>query len=162
VQTIRAWRTIDTNLLPAVENPNSGDKSDLVGVDPHDPTTTSKPEVLMQSLNQLSVVTDLVGARSAWSQRSIPVSNRRTNKNLRRSILISLEGGVLNHRGQHVFCVGSGVAKVSCKTKLKSENKRGVYLNRGDATPGGRRGREQYRNIVPRAWCNSIPLHEPE
>jgi hypothetical protein len=43
----------------------SGDKFDLVVVDPHDPTTTSKPEVLVQSLNQLPVVTDLVGARSA-------------------------------------------------------------------------------------------------
>jgi hypothetical protein len=43
----------------------SGDKSDLVVVDPHDLTTTSKPEAPMQSLNQLTVVTDLVGARSA-------------------------------------------------------------------------------------------------
>jgi hypothetical protein len=41
----------------------SGDKSDLVVVDPHDPTTTSKPEAPMQSLNQLHVVTDLVGGR---------------------------------------------------------------------------------------------------
>jgi hypothetical protein len=29
----------------------SGDKSDLVVVDPHDPTMTSKPEASMQSLN---------------------------------------------------------------------------------------------------------------
>jgi hypothetical protein len=43
----------------------SGDKSDLVVVDPHDPTTTSKPEAPMQSLSQLPVVTGLVGARSA-------------------------------------------------------------------------------------------------
>jgi hypothetical protein len=43
----------------------SGDKSDLVVVDPHDPTTTSKPEAPMQSLNQLLMVTNLVGARSA-------------------------------------------------------------------------------------------------
>jgi hypothetical protein len=43
----------------------SRDKSDLVVVDPHDPTTTSKPEAPMQSLNQLPVVIDLVGARSA-------------------------------------------------------------------------------------------------
>jgi hypothetical protein len=43
----------------------SGDKSDLVVVDPYEPTTTSKPEAPMQSLNQLPVVTDLVGARSA-------------------------------------------------------------------------------------------------
>ena len=43
----------------------SGDKFDLVEVDPHDPTTTSEPEAPMQSLNQLPVVTDLVDARSA-------------------------------------------------------------------------------------------------
>jgi len=43
----------------------SGDKFDLEEDDPHDPTTTSEPEVPMQSLNQLHVVTDLVGARSA-------------------------------------------------------------------------------------------------
>jgi hypothetical protein len=29
----------------------SGDKFDSVGVDPHDPTTTSKAEAAMQSLN---------------------------------------------------------------------------------------------------------------
>jgi hypothetical protein len=60
-------------------------------------------EAPMQLLNQLLMVTDLAGARLSWSQRSIPVRNRRTNKNLRWAILISLEGGVLNHRGQHVF-----------------------------------------------------------
>jgi hypothetical protein len=43
----------------------SGDNSDLVEVDPHDPTTTSEPEVPMQSLNQLPMVTDLAAARSA-------------------------------------------------------------------------------------------------
>jgi hypothetical protein len=43
----------------------SGDKSDLVVVDPHDPTTTSKLEAPMQSLNQLPMVTNLAGARSA-------------------------------------------------------------------------------------------------
>jgi hypothetical protein len=43
----------------------SGDNSDLVGVDPHDPTTTSNPEAPMQSLNQLPMVTDLADARSA-------------------------------------------------------------------------------------------------
>jgi hypothetical protein len=43
----------------------SGDNSDLVEVDPHDPTTTSEPEAPMQSLNQLSMVTYLADARSA-------------------------------------------------------------------------------------------------
>jgi hypothetical protein len=48
----------------------SGDKFDLVEDDPHDPTTTSEPEVPMQSLNQLPVVTDLVDARSAIEERT--------------------------------------------------------------------------------------------
>ena len=43
----------------------SGDKFDLAEDDSHDPTTTSEPEAPMQSLNQLPVVNDLVGARSA-------------------------------------------------------------------------------------------------
>jgi hypothetical protein len=43
----------------------SGDNTDLVEVDPHDPTTTSDPEAPMQSLNQLPTVTDLADARSA-------------------------------------------------------------------------------------------------
>jgi hypothetical protein len=43
----------------------SRDNSDLAEDDPCDPTTTSKPEAPMQSLNQLSVVTDLADARSA-------------------------------------------------------------------------------------------------
>jgi hypothetical protein len=43
----------------------SGDKSDLVVVDPHDPTTTRKLEAPMQSLNKLPMVTNLVGTRSA-------------------------------------------------------------------------------------------------
>jgi hypothetical protein len=42
----------------------SGDNFYLEEDDPRDPTTTSKPEVPMQSLNQLNVVTDLAGARS--------------------------------------------------------------------------------------------------
>jgi hypothetical protein len=41
------------------------DNSDLAEDDPHDPTTTIKPEAPMQSLNELPVVTDLAGARLA-------------------------------------------------------------------------------------------------
>jgi hypothetical protein len=43
----------------------SGDNSDLAVADPHNPTMTSKPEAPMQSLNELPVVTDIAGARSA-------------------------------------------------------------------------------------------------
>jgi hypothetical protein len=58
------------NLIPLdiVEVPVlsvSGDNSDLVEDDPCDPTTTSKPEAPMQSLNQLPVVSNLADARSA-------------------------------------------------------------------------------------------------
>jgi hypothetical protein len=43
----------------------SGDNFDSAEVDPHDPTTTSKPEESMHSLNQLPMVTNLVDARSS-------------------------------------------------------------------------------------------------
>jgi hypothetical protein len=43
----------------------SGDNSDQAEDDPHDPTTMSKPKAPMELLNQLPVVTDLAGARSA-------------------------------------------------------------------------------------------------
>jgi hypothetical protein len=58
------------NLIPLdiVEVPDlsvSGDNSDLAEDDPCDPTTTSKPEAPMQSLNQLPVVSNLAVARLA-------------------------------------------------------------------------------------------------
>jgi hypothetical protein len=61
------------NLIPLdrARVPNlsmSGDNSDLVEVDPHDPTTTSESEAPMQSLNQLPMVTDLADARSAYHE----------------------------------------------------------------------------------------------
>jgi hypothetical protein len=58
----------------------TGDKSDLVVIDPHDLTTTRKLEAAMQSLNQLPMVTNLAGAKSASSGRLFPARNRRTNK----------------------------------------------------------------------------------
>ena len=93
------------NLIPIdeAEVPDlsaSRDNSDLSEDDPCDPTTTSKPEAPMQSLNQLPVVTDLVAPRS-----QLPVRNRRTNKKKRRAILLSLEGGVLNHEDSTYLCV---------------------------------------------------------
>jgi hypothetical protein len=54
--------------LDIVEVPDlsvSGDNSDLAEDDPCDPTTTSKPEVPIQSLNQLPVVSNLADARIA-------------------------------------------------------------------------------------------------
>ena len=58
------------NLIPIdvaeVPDPSaSRDISDLAEVDPGDPTTTSKPEAPMQSLNQLPMVSNLANVRSA-------------------------------------------------------------------------------------------------
>jgi hypothetical protein len=58
------------NLIPldTVEVPDlsvSGDNSNLAEDDSCNPTTTSKPEAPMQSLNQLLVVSNLADARSA-------------------------------------------------------------------------------------------------
>jgi hypothetical protein len=74
--TIGEKKTLDKltdqhgNLIPLdiAEVPDlsaSGDNSDLAEDDPCDPTTTSKPEAPMQSLNQLHVVTVLADARLA-------------------------------------------------------------------------------------------------
>jgi hypothetical protein len=55
-------------------------------------------EAPMKSLNQLPVLPTLLE-----QDHFDHVRNRKMNKNLRGEILISLEGGVLNHRGHHVF-----------------------------------------------------------
>ena len=60
-------KALTLNLPNVAEVPDlwaSRDNSDLAEDDPCDPTTTSKPEVPMQSLNQLPVVTDLADVRS--------------------------------------------------------------------------------------------------
>jgi hypothetical protein len=65
---VRRTRQEDHILDDVAEVPDlsaSRDNSDLAEDDPCDPTTTSKPEAPMQSLNQLLVVTDLADARSA-------------------------------------------------------------------------------------------------
>jgi hypothetical protein len=43
----------------------SGDNFDLVVVDPHNPRLEARLAAPMQSLNQLPMVTNLAGARSA-------------------------------------------------------------------------------------------------
>ena len=68
VHVSQAVRLSKAGLVDVVEVPDlsaSRDNSDLAEDDPCDPTTTSKPEAPMQSLNQLPVVTDLADARSA-------------------------------------------------------------------------------------------------
>ena len=64
----------------------SGDNSDLVEVDPHDPTTTSEPEAPMQSLNQLPMVTDFADARSPdHEDRFLCAIEERTRKRCEQS-----------------------------------------------------------------------------
>jgi hypothetical protein len=80
----------------------SGGNFDLVGGDPHDPTTKSET----RSANVFTEPTP-AGYRPCWRKISLitkinSCAHRKTNKNLRRAILKSLEG-VLNHRGHHVF-----------------------------------------------------------
>ena len=60
---ILGYRPSDRGRVPDLSV--SGDKFDLVVVDPHDPTTTSELEAPMQLLNQLPMVTNLAGAKSA-------------------------------------------------------------------------------------------------
>ena len=63
--TVQPGNLIPLDRVGVLDLSVSGDNSDLVEVDPHDPTTTSEPEAPMQSLNQLPMVTDLADARSA-------------------------------------------------------------------------------------------------
>jgi hypothetical protein len=62
---IAAKSTREPDIAEVPDLSASRDNSDLAEDDPCDPTTTSKPEAPMQSLNQLPVVTDLADARSA-------------------------------------------------------------------------------------------------
>jgi hypothetical protein len=61
----KAYQLIPLDIAEMPDLSASRDNSDLAEDDPCDPTTTSKPEAPMQSLNQLPVVTDLADARSA-------------------------------------------------------------------------------------------------
>jgi hypothetical protein len=62
----KKWRKVSsgTDRAGVPDLSVSGDKSDLVEVDPHDPTTMSEPEAPMQSLNQLPMVTNCWGSAS--------------------------------------------------------------------------------------------------
>jgi hypothetical protein len=78
----------------------SGDNSDLAEDDPCDLTTTSKPEVPMQSLNQLQwVPTLLMRDRPDHEDRFLCAIEERTRKRCEQSNLL-LEGGVLNTQRQ--------------------------------------------------------------
>jgi hypothetical protein len=81
----------------------SGDNFDLVVVDPHDPTTTSKtrsvnaiaeptPNGYQPCRRKISLITKINSCTQSKNKQEFEASN-----------LSILEGGVLNHRGQHVF-----------------------------------------------------------
>jgi hypothetical protein len=65
IYTSKSSTKIPIDVAEVLDLSARGDNSDLAEDDPCDPTTTSKPEAPMQSLNQLPVVTDLADARSA-------------------------------------------------------------------------------------------------
>jgi hypothetical protein len=70
-----------------------------VEVDPHDPTTTSKLEAPMQSLNQLPMVTNLAGLQDQpnHEDRFLRAIEERARKRCKQTGVL-LEGGVLNSR----------------------------------------------------------------
>ena len=110
----------------------SGDNFDLVVVDPHDPTTTSEtrsanaiaeppPDGYQPCRRKISLITKINSCTQSKNEQESEASNlnitRRWSSESQRTARI---------------CACSGVAKARCKTKLKSESKRGVYLNRGE------------------------------
>jgi hypothetical protein len=82
-------------------------------------------EVPMQSLNQLPMVTDLVGARSAWSRRSIPVRSRKNEQATEASNLnITWRWSFESQRTTRI-CACSGVAKARRKQNSSLKVKEG-------------------------------------
>jgi hypothetical protein len=109
-----------------------GDNFNLVGSDPHDPTTTnetlsanaiaeSTPDGYRPCLRKVSLITKI----NSCAQSKNEQESKASNLNITR--MWSFE----SQRTTRI-CACSSVAKPRCKTKLKSESKRGVYLNRGE------------------------------
>jgi hypothetical protein len=97
----------------------SGDNFDLVVVDPHDPTTTSKtrsanaiaeptPDDYRPCWRKISLITKINSCAQSKNEQESEVSNlnitRRWSSESQRTVRI---------------CACSGVAKSRCKTKLK-------------------------------------------
>jgi hypothetical protein len=104
----------------------SGDKSDFVEVDPHDPTTTSEtrsanaiaeptPDGYQSCRCKISLITKINSCTQSKNEQESEASNlnitRRWSSESQRTARI---------------CAWSGVAKARCKTKLKSQNIKGV------------------------------------
>jgi hypothetical protein len=98
----------------------SGDKSDSVEVDPHDPTTTSEtrganaiaeptPDGYQPCWRKISLITKIYSCAQSKNEQESEASNlnitRRWSSELQRTARI---------------CAWSEVARASCKSKLKS------------------------------------------
>jgi hypothetical protein len=134
----------------------SGDNFNLVVVDPHDPNTTSEtrsanaiaeptPDGYQPCRRKISLITKINSYTQSKKEQEFEASNlnitRRWSSESQRTTRI---------------CACSGVAKARCKTKLKSENKRGVYLNRGRSPWRPRGVVLQYpRPTWASCWANS-------
>jgi hypothetical protein len=108
----------------------SGDNFDLVGGDPHDPTTTSET----RSANTIAEPTP-DGYRPCWHKISLitKINSYAQSKNEQESKASNLNiTRRWSSESQRIarICASSCLAKARCKIKLKSESKRGVYRNR--------------------------------
>jgi hypothetical protein len=110
-------RPIDRGKVPNLSV--SGDNFDLVGGDPHDPTTTSET----QSANAIAEPTSN-GYRPCWRKISLitKINSCAQSKNEQESeasnLNITRRWSSESQRTARI-CVCSGVAKVRCKTKLE-------------------------------------------
>jgi hypothetical protein len=97
----------------------SGDNFDLVGGDPHDPTTSSET----RSTNAIAEPTP-DGYRPCWRKISVitKINSRAQSKNEQESetsnLNITRRWSSESHRTTRI-CACSGVAKARCKTKLE-------------------------------------------
>jgi hypothetical protein len=97
----------------------SGDSFDLVGDDPHDPTTTSKtrsanaiteptPDGYRPCRRKISLITKINSCAQSKNEQEFEASNLK----------ITRKWSSESQRTARI-CVCSGVAKARCKTKLK-------------------------------------------
>jgi hypothetical protein len=127
-----------------------------VGGDPHDPTTTRET----RRANAIAEPTP-DGYRPCWRKISLitKINSYAQSKNEHESeasnLNITQRWSSESQRTARI-CACSGVAKARCKTKLESENKRGVYLNRGRSPWWPRGAALQYPwTTWSSCWANS-------
>jgi hypothetical protein len=95
----------------------SGDSFDLVGDDPHDPTTTSETrstnaiDGYRPCRRKINLITKINSCAQSKNEQESEASN----------LNITQKWSSESQRTTRI-CVCSGVAKARCKTKLESEN----------------------------------------